>query len=65
MSDPIEPGEKEVLDYEFAIPTDVQVVRIYAFIQNDDLTRLRGTPYGWNYPLLYDFRKDSSKEVPK
>jgi hypothetical protein len=65
VDEPIEPGEKAILDYEFVVPSSVEVARIYAFIQNDELTGRRETPVGWNYPLLYDFRKENAKEVTK
>jgi hypothetical protein len=65
VNEPIEPGEKAILDFEFVVPSSVQVARIYGFIQNDELTGRRATPVGWNYPLLYDFRKENVKEVTK
>lgn len=65
MSERIEPGEKAILSFEFVVPSSVEVARIYAFIQDDQVTGHGETPVGWNYPLLYDFRKDSSKEVRK
>jgi hypothetical protein len=60
-----EPGEKAVLDFEFVVPASIQVARVYSFIQDDELTGEKQRPVGWHYPLLYDFRKDNSKEVKK
>jgi hypothetical protein len=60
---PIEPGEKALLDFEFAVPASVEVARVYGFIQNDELTEKRQTPVGWNDVRIYDLR--SSSEVTR
>jgi hypothetical protein len=43
----IEPGENESLDFEFAIPAAVQVVRVYGFIPNADSSAAQSNEEGW------------------
>ena len=31
----IEPGEKDVVDFEFVVPADVQIARVYTYFRND------------------------------
>jgi hypothetical protein len=62
---PIEPGEKAIMDFEFAVPVSLEVARIYGFIQNDELSDKRGNSVGWNDALIYDFRSAKPTEVVK
>ncbi len=39
----VEPGEKEQIDLEFALPRVVKVIRVYSFIANPNLSGL-----GWH-----------------
>ena len=52
----IEPGEKDKLDYEFAIPSDVKTVRIYCHISNKKIAS-EGKEYGWSQSIFYEFKK--------
>jgi hypothetical protein len=53
----IEPGEKDQIDFEFAVPSDIKVVRVYAYFQNDTKTKLYKDEIGWKTSIYYDFRK--------
>jgi hypothetical protein len=52
----IEPGEKQNLDFEFATPSEVKVVRVYAYFRNDIRTKETGEEIGWETSTYYDFR---------
>lgn len=55
----IEPGEKDFLDVEFAVPSEVKVVRIYSYFRNDQ--RSNGSnEIGWSLSSHYDF--DTSRD---
>jgi len=50
----IEPGEKEMIDFEFAVPSHVKVVRIYSYFRNE--TKRKGqSEMGWGLSNYYDF----------
>lgn len=51
----IEPGEKEVLDFEFAVPSDVFLIRVYSYFRNEQKTRT-GAEMGWGTSTYYDLR---------
>jgi hypothetical protein len=49
----LEPSEKDMKDFEFAIPSDIKAVRIYTFIRNEK--RSKGdTDFGWDVSSYYD-----------
>lgn len=52
----IEPGEKDVIDFEFAIPSSVKVIRIYTYFRNEDKS-VGSSEVGWSDSIYYDFRK--------
>jgi len=70
----IEPGEKQPLDFEFAIPPDVQVTRILTYFRNDrmskkcpDSTGQQSIQFreeceqsGWEMSSYYDVRTGST-----
>lgn len=49
----LEPGEKEQLDYEFAIPAAVRTVRIYSHVLNKKGNMKLNE--GWHTSTFYDF----------
>ena len=51
----IEPGEKQTLEIEFAIPSEVKVVRVYAYFRNDQKFK-DGSEVGWTASSYYEFR---------
>jgi len=51
----IEPGEKEELDFEFAVAADVQLVRVHSHFQNEQGTK-EGAEIGWGTSTYYDLR---------
>lgn len=59
----IEPGEKDVKDFEFIIPSDVKAVRVYSYFRNEQKTTSKDE-VGWSISTYYDFEK-SNKEVRK
>ena len=52
----IEPGEKDVIDFEFAIPSKVEAVRIYSYFRNEEKTKGKDE-VGWSTSTYYDFGK--------
>lgn len=54
----IEPGEKELIDFEFVIPLTVEVTRIYCYFRNEEKTR-NGYEVGWSASSIYDMRGQS------
>ena len=52
----VEPGEDDVMDFEFVIPATIQVVRVYGFVPNDALKSDSSSP-GWSVARFYDTRK--------
>lgn len=44
----IEPGETDILEYEFIIPAHIQVVKIYTYFANG-----RSVPLGWSKGSIY------------
>lgn len=59
----IEPGEKAVVDYEFALPDELQVVRVYSHLRNDAAPNPTLNT-GWQLAEFYDFR-ERKKEPAK
>jgi hypothetical protein len=51
----IEPGEKQSVDFEFATPSEVKVVRVYAYFRNDQKSTA-DDEVGWETSSYYDFR---------
>ncbi len=58
----IEPKEKEKLDFEFAIPSNVKHVRIYTFHKNERKFKRKGGDYGWGLSSYYNFESDQKQE---
>ena len=54
----IEPGEKQTLDFEFVMPSDVSVVRIYAYFRNEQKFK-EGREIGWEVSSYYDFHSEN------
>jgi hypothetical protein len=57
----IEPGEKDFVEFEFAVPSQVKVVRIYSYFRNDQKSE-GSNEVGWSVSSHYDFgtSKDGS-----
>jgi len=51
----IEPGEKQLLEFEFVVPSEVKVVRVYTYFRNDQKLK-DGSEVGWTASSYYDFR---------
>jgi hypothetical protein len=56
----IEPGEKDSIDFEFAVSSSIRAIRVYAFIPNDDSHN-----QGWSVSEFYSFPQTREKEPPK
>jgi len=52
----IEPGEKDVIDFEFVIPLKVEAVRVYSYFRNEKKTK-GANEVGWSISTYYDLRK--------
>jgi hypothetical protein len=50
----IEPGEKQDLEFEFGVPAEVKVVRVYTYFRNNQIKS--GREIGWSASSDYDFR---------
>jgi hypothetical protein len=50
----IEPGEKQSIDFEFATPSEVKAVRVYAYFRNDQKSS-DASEVGWDTSNYYDF----------
>ena len=50
----IEPGEKGAVDFEFAIPAKVRVVRVYSYFENAKVST-DVSAIGWSTSTFYDF----------
>jgi hypothetical protein len=57
----IEPGEKQALEFEFVIPSEVKVARVYSHFGNEQKLR-EGDEGGWAASSYYDFRTPSGGE---
>jgi hypothetical protein len=55
---PIEPGEKQLLEYEFILPSDVKVVRVYTYFKNGVVSK-PNNEIGWEASSYYDLRPSS------
>ncbi|MGA2465646.1 MAG: hypothetical protein ABSH06_14970 [Thermodesulfobacteriota bacterium] len=60
----IEPNEKDIIDFEFAVPSSIKVLRVYSYFRNDKKTKGDKNEIGWSVSNYYDFRK-ASKEGGK
>ncbi len=58
----IEPGEKDVIDFEFVIPSNIETVRIYSYFRNEKKTKGKDE-VGWSVSTYYDFRKTDKEGV--
>jgi hypothetical protein len=56
----IEPGEKAPIEFEFVVPSDVKVIRVYSYFRNDQKSN-GDNEIGWSMSSHYDFR--TSREV--
>jgi hypothetical protein len=52
---PIEPGEKQSLEYEFILPSDVKIVRVYTYFKNGIISEPKNE-IGWEASSYYDLR---------
>jgi|SRR5215211_7279349 len=50
----IEPGEKDSFDFEFAVPSDINVIRIYSYFTNERISTPRNES-GWKATTFYKF----------
>ena len=60
MLDPaleVEPNEKEVIDFEFAVPSHIKLIRVTSYFRNDKKTKGDKDGIGWLASTYYDFRK--------
>jgi hypothetical protein len=51
----IEPGEKDFIEFEFSVPSDVKVIRVYSYFRNDQKSK-GDNEVGWSMSSHYDFR---------
>ncbi len=51
----IEPEEKQTFEFEFAVPPEVKVARVYSYFRNDQISTL-DSEIGWAMSSYYDFR---------
>lgn len=58
----IEPGEKDFVEYEFVVPTEIKVVRIYSYFRNDQKSKDHDE-VGWSISSHYDFGKSKEERV--
>lgn len=59
----IEPAEKDFLEFEFAVPSNIKVVRVYSYFRND----VRSTPQeevGWSVSTDYEFGNPKRSSPP-
>ncbi|MDR4484950.1 MAG: hypothetical protein R3B95_17385 [Nitrospirales bacterium] len=57
----IEPGEKDVIDFEWVFSSEVEVVRVSSYFGNKE--KIKGNSgLGWGLSTIYDFRKDGGEE---
>lgn len=56
----IEPGEKDFVDFEFAVSNEVRVVRVYSYFRNDNRSSAEAQ-IGWTIASYYDFRNSKSR----
>ena len=52
----VEPEEKQVFEFEFVLPSEVKVARVYSYFRND-LLSMSLNEIGWVMSSYYDFRK--------
>jgi len=57
-TDEVEPGEKQTLDFEFAVPSSVKLVRVYTYFQNKQKSG-NDKELGWATSGYYDFATSS------
>ena len=57
----VEPGEKQVFDFEFVVPPDVKLARIYVYIRNEQKLR-EGKDVGWTASNYYDVKAKANSE---
>lgn len=55
----IEPGEKDFIDFEFVVPSEIKVIRVYSYFRNDQRSK-GGNEFGWTVSSYYELGK--SKE---
>ncbi len=58
----LEPGEKQEQDYEFVVASDVEVVRIYSYYQNDSRTT-PGEEIGWTASKYYELQPTQKEKA--
>jgi hypothetical protein len=60
----IEPGEKQEMEFEFAISPEIKVVRVYSYFRNGQNME-DGNEIGWAASRYYDLRELESKGEKK
>ena len=53
----IEPGENDVVNYEFIVPSSVETVKIYSYFAKE-----KEPPLGWHKTSIYDLREEGARE---
>lgn len=57
----IEPSEKDEIDFEFVIPSDVTTIRIYSYFRNEEKTTHEGE-VGWIQSSYYKLKEGIRKK---
>jgi hypothetical protein len=58
----IEPEEKDFIEYEFVVPTEIKAIRIYSYFRNDQKSKDQDE-VGWAISSHYDFGKSKEERV--
>lgn len=58
----IEPGEKDLVEFEFAVPSGVKVIRVYSYFRNDQKSKGENE-VGWFMSSYYDFRTSNKGQA--
>jgi hypothetical protein len=59
----IEPGEKQTLEFEFAVAAEIKVVRVYSYFRNEKLKG--GREIGWTTSGYYNFRTPDKERAER
>lgn len=52
----IQPGETDYIDFEFVIPSDVEVIRVYSSLRHKDEGKKDDGKKVWGNSVIYDFK---------
>lgn len=58
----IEPGEKDVINFEFAVSSKVKVVRVYSYFKNEKKSK-DGAGLGWVAVTYYNFKTGKKEKI--